>query len=214
MRESALHLGYALTARLDGDSAVLNATLVLDSVTEYSGNAALAADAGRAAGATFAGRLTPEGKLAEFRGDSSLQFVRELTDELEHFFPDLPAGGAEPGVRWADTTEQRSTSSGVPLTIRSIAEHQIGDPEARDGEAVLPIRTNATYTFAGTGTQGGQAFNVEGKGHKATVEWLSRSGRYLGLVTSDSSSFTITLVVTGLQILGRQTRADTVSLAR
>jgi len=213
IQESRLDLGYFLTARLSGDPSSLEATIVLDSVTRYEGNAALALDVHRARGATFFGRLSPEGKLAEFRGgDSSVQVVQELADELQHFFPGLPSGGAEPRARWVDTTEQRSATSGVPLVIRAIASHEVGDVESRSGELALPIRSRAAYTFDGTGTQGGQAFRVEGSGQRTTAEFMSLAGRYLGLITADSSAFTITLPASGLQIQGRQWRADTVSI--
>ena len=213
VQESRLDLGYFLTARLEQDSTDLQATLVLDSVTRYEGTAALATDFRRARGATFVGRLTEDGRLAEFRGgDSSVQFIREMTDELQRFFPGLPPDGAAPGAEWVDTTQQRSVSSGVPLVIRSIAHHQVGEVESRGSEPMLPIRSRVTYDFDGAGTQGGQAFRVDGSGHRVTAEFMSLSGRYLGLVATDSSSFTITISASGLQIQGRQTRSDTVSV--
>ncbi|HWP36465.1 MAG TPA: hypothetical protein VNL18_02815 [Gemmatimonadales bacterium] len=214
IQESRLDLAYFVSADLASDTAgAMIASLVLDSVTRFEGNAATATDFRRAHGSRFSGRLSPTGDLAELSGgDSTVRFLRELTDELRLFFPRLPPGGASPGTTWVDTTEQRSTSSGIPLSIRQITEHRVGDPEAREGALTFPIRRRTTYTFGGTGTQGGQEFQVAGSGRRSTVEFLSVEGRYLGLVTADTSTFTITLGVASLEIPGRQTRADTVSV--
>lgn len=215
VQESRLDLSYFLTAAVADDAGGLTATLIIDSVTRYEGNAAAAADYGKAPGARFSGRLMPDGELANFGGgDSTVRFLRELTDELREFFPRLPAGGAVSGARWVDTTGRRSTSSGVPLEIRMISQHEVRDPEGHAGESALPIRSRTAYTFEGTGAQGGQEFRVEGSGHRSTVEFLSLGGRYLGLVAADSSTFTITLRAVGLVIPGRQTRADTVSVVK
>ncbi|HXV85303.1 MAG TPA: hypothetical protein VD793_01320 [Gemmatimonadales bacterium] len=214
IQESRLDLEYFSTLRLAGTHPAMTATIVVDSITRYEGNAGLTADLARARGVAFTGLVTRGGDLADFRGgDSTVPILRELSDELRRFLPSLPPSGvAEPGIQWVDTTEQRSTSSGVPLTIRAIAEHRVGEPGSRAGEAVLPIQTDARYTFVGTGVQGGQTFEVQGSGQRTTAEFMSVAGRYLGLVTSDSSNFTITLALSGLQITGRQSRADTVSV--
>jgi hypothetical protein len=214
IQESRLDLAYFLTVELAADApGAMSASLALDSVTRFAGDAATATDFRRAHGARFSGRLSPTGDLLEFSGgDPTVLFLRELTDELRQFFPRLPPGGAAPGATWVDTTEQRSISSGIPLSIRQVTQHDVGAAETRGGVLALPIRRRTTYTFAGTGAQGGQEFQVAGSGRRTTVQFLSTQGRYLGLVGADTSTFTITLGVAGLEIPGRQVRADTVTV--
>lgn len=213
IQESDLRLLYYLTAELAPAAAGLSATLVLDSVGRYDGTAAVATDFRQARGVTFKGHLQPNGELAGFQGgDTTIRFIRELREDIRGFFPRLPTPGAEPGARWVDTTERRSTSSGVPLFIWSVANHHVEAVGEHRGEPTLPIRTQTSYHFEGTGVQGGQAFRVDGSGERHETELISITGRYLGLVSTDSSSFMITLAGTGLQIPGRQVRADTVSI--
>lgn len=214
-QQSGLELVYFLSVQIARQGDRLGATLVLDSVSRYRGTAAVDPAAAASRAAVFQAILLPTGELHEFSGgDSTVRFVRELANELRQFFPRILANGAMPGQRWVDTTQQESTSSGVPLSIRSVGEHEVGEPDQHAGLAALPVRSRISYTFSGTGTQAGQEFRVEGTGRRHVVEYLALTGRYLGLTATDSSSFTITLSAAGITIPGRQTRADTVSVIR
>lgn len=214
-QHSGLDLVYYLTVRIARQGDQLRATFVLDSVPTYSGSGAVDPTVSAVRGTAIQGTLTPTGELTELSGgDSSLRAVRELTTELKNFFPRVLAAGALPGQRWVDTTEQQATSSSVPLTIRFIGEHQVGEPAQHPIRPALPIGSRIDYTFSGTGSQGGQEFRVEGTGRRLVTEYLALDGRYLGLTAADSSTFTIALPAVGMTIPGRQARADTVTVVR
>jgi hypothetical protein len=214
-QHSGLVLVYHLTVRIARQGDRLRATLVLDSVPTYSGSGAVDPTVSAVRGTVFQGTLAPTGELTELSGgDSSVRFVHELTTELKNFFPRVLAAGALPGQRWVDTTEQQATSSSVPLTIRFVGDHEVGEPGEHLNQPTLPVRSRIDYTFAGTGSQGGQEFRVEGTGRRLVTEYLALDGRYLGLTAADSSTFTIALPAVGMTIPGRQARADTVTVVR
>lgn len=215
-QNSDLSLVYYLTARLSpGEMGSLQAALVVDSITRYEGSAAVTPDVNRAIGTVFTGRLTRTGTLEEFQGgDSTIPFVREISSEIRRFFPSLPEAGLRPGERWVDSLEQQSSSSGIPLTIRSVAHYQVGEPMVYGDGPVTPVISEVSYTFSGKGQQVGQEFQVEGAGRRYTREFMTQDGRYLGQVAADSSNFTITVSAAGITIPGRQTRSDTVSVVR
>lgn len=214
-QHSGLELVYHLTVRIARQADRLRATLALDSLPRYGGSGAVDPSVSSARGTVFQGTLTPTGELSEFSGgDSTVRFVRELAAELRNFFPRVLAAGALLGQRWVDTTKQQSTTSSVPLAIRSIGEHEVGEPGEHLGRPALPIRSRIDYTFSGTGSQGGQEFRVDGTGRRLVTEYLAPDGRYLGLTAADSSTFTIALSAAGVTIPGRQTRADTVAVVR
>ena len=104
--------------------------------------------------------------------------------------------------------------SGVPLTTTAVSEHQVAGPVDTLATRALPIATHTTYTFSGTGSQGGETFSVHGTGQRRTVEWMDVGGRFLGLTAADTSSFTLALKAADVSIPGHQTRADTVSVIR
>jgi hypothetical protein len=204
-----------LSATLTPDSAGLRVTFTVDSVPEYVTGAPGTTGADAARGATFSGTLAPDGTIAALAGgDSTVRLLAQLGEQLQHFYPRTPGGGISPGMRWTDTTRTTSTGSGVPLTMTAVSEHVVTAFVDTLGTRALPIETRTTYTFAGTGSQGGEPFSVEGTGQRHTVELMGLAGRFLGLAAADTSAYTIALKAADLSIPARQTRADTVSVLR
>ena len=80
-----------VTATLAPDSAGLQATFVVDSVPTYV-TGVPGVDAAR--GATFSGTLAPDGTIATLAGgDSTVRLLAQLREQLQHFYPRLPAAG-------------------------------------------------------------------------------------------------------------------------
>jgi hypothetical protein len=217
LQVSKLSLVYLLSVALSPGSSAreLKAEITVDSVTHYEGMGAVSQAGNEVRGLRFTGILLPTGELRDLRGaDSAEPLVGEIVRDLKQFFPRLLPSGLATGDSWSDTTEQQITSGGIPLAVHSVAEHLVGDPLGDTRGRMLPIKTLTTYTFSGTGRQGGQEFAVEGSGRRHTIEYLSLDGRYRGMVAADTSDFTITLAASGLSIPGKQFRADTVTVLR
>jgi hypothetical protein len=214
-QSSDVVLVACVTATLTPDSGGLRVTFTVDSVPQYTGGAPGGPGGGAARGATFSGTLAPDGRIATLVGaDSSLRLLVQLGEQLQHFYPRIPAGGITPGMRWTDTTRTTSIGSGVPLTMLAVSDHLVATPIDTLGTRALPIETRTTYSFTGTGSQGGEPFSVQGAGQRHTAELMSLAGRYLGLTAADTSSYTIALKAADLTIPAHQTRADTVSVLR
>lgn len=206
-------LVYFVSATLTRQGERLTVSLVVDSVPRYQSDGPAAGEAARARGARFTGDLAPNGEITGLSGgDSTIRLLQQLADELPHFYPRIPAAGVEPRARWTDTTETNSKTGGLPLTIVAVSQHEAGVPADSGADRALPIRTLTTYTFSGTGAQGGQAYSVQGEGRRHTVERLGLGGRFLGMIAVDTSSYTISLRGLDVSIPGRQTRADTLSI--
>jgi hypothetical protein len=204
-----------ITATLAPDSGGLRATFTVDSVPQYAGRAPGGPGGAAARGATFSGTLSPDGRIATLAGaDSSVRLLVRLGEQLQRFYPRISAAGITPGMRWTDTTRTTNIGSGVPLTLLAVSDHLVATPIDTMGTRALPIETHTTYSFTGTGSQGGEPFSVQGAGQRHTAELISLAGRYLGLIAADTSSYTIALKAADLTIPAHQTRADTVSVLR
>lgn len=203
-------LVYFVSATLAREGDRLAVSLTVDSVPRYDTGGPAAGGAGRARGARFVGQLAPNGEIPVLSGgDSTIKLLEQLADDLPHFYPRIPSAGVEPLARWTDTTETTSQTGGLPLTMVAVSHHEAGIPADSGAEPALPIRTLTTYSFSGSGSQGGQAYAVQGEGRRYTVERLSLGGRFLGMIAADTSSYTISLRGLDVSIPGRQTRVDT-----
>jgi len=206
-------LVYFVSATLARQGDRMTLSLTVDSVPRYEAGGPASGLAERARGASFTGDLAPNGEIISLGGgDSSNKLVQQLAEDFRTFYPRVPSTGVEPGSRWTDTTETTSRSGGLPLTVVAVSRHEALMPADSGAERALPIRTFTTYSFSGSGSQGGQAYSVEGEGRRLTTKRLSVVGRYLGMVAADTSSYTISLRGLDVSIPGRQTRADTLSI--
>jgi hypothetical protein len=206
-------LVYFVSATLARQGDRMTLSLTVDSVPRYEANGPATDLAARARGATFTGEFAPTGVITGLRGgDSSNKLVQQLAEELPNFYPRISSTGVEPLSRWTDTTETTSRSGGLPLTVVAVSQHEAEMPADSGAASVLPIRTLTTYSFSGSGSQGGQAYSVQGEGRRHTIKRLSLGGRFLGMTAADTSSYTISLRGLDVSIPARQTRADTLSI--
>ena len=196
-----------------GMTDTMAARLVLDSVAESGGGSA-PGDLAAMRGATWTGRLTPGGELLDLAGPPDAGLANQMFNTLREFYPRLPAAGVLAGDAWVDTVTSDVDVGGVQLTIRAVHDHDaIGLQPWDAGEAFL-IRVTTAYTIAGEGSESGQPLTLNGTGRRHTQEYLSPTGRYLGNVVADTSTYEVVLTALGMSIPGRQWRYDTVRVAR
>ena len=206
-------LVFFVSATLTREGDRLAISLTVDSVPRYESDGPATGLAGRARGVRFTGLLAPSGEITGLSGgDSSNKLVQQLAEDLPSFYPRIPSTGVEPRGRWTDTTQTTSKSGGLPLTVMAVSQHEAHVPADSGAERVLPIRTFTTYSFSGSGSQGGQAYSVEGAGRRHAIKRLGLDGRFLGMIAADTSSYTISLRGLDVSIPGRQTRADTLTI--
>jgi hypothetical protein len=202
---------FYFTANLTPQGEALRVTLTVDSIGRYEvGPASPRTEQIR--GLTFTGTLAPNGEIRGLTGgDSTVRVVTELADGLSHLYPRIPSRGLEPGAQWTDTTQTTSRTGGAPLTVVQVSQHRAEPPTGAGPTDAIPIRTETAYRFSGQGSQGGQAYSVNGEGRRHTVELLGLRGVFHGLTLADTSTFTVSLPALDITIPGRQTRADTLS---
>lgn len=204
---------FFLTASLVRGGERLRVTLTVDSVSRYQAGGPPATGGAQIRGVTFTGDLGADGEIRGLAGgDSAVGVLTELRDELAHLYPRIPPGGVEAGSRWTDTTETTSKTGGLPLLVVAVSHHEAGAPTDSAPEAPLAIRTLTTYTYAGQGSRGGQAYSVTGEGRRHAVELLGPGGQFLGMTSADTSTFAVSMPALDVSIPGRRTHADTLSL--
>lgn len=203
---------YVSTALVETPSG-LRVTLTIDSVPVLSGLPATEAEA--VEGATFTAALSPTGELRDFHGsEREAELLRQISLGLQEFFPRLPSGGAQPGQHWSDTAETGAGARDLKLTIRSLNEHEVIGWTEFGGEQSLHIRTASTYKLRGTGFEAGQEYLLEGGGVAYADQYLSRDGRYLGSISTDTLHSSASLPAMGATIPIVQTRTDTLTIIR
>jgi hypothetical protein len=191
------------------------ATFVLDSILLFDeargGISGAQVDSTR--GATFHAALARNGQMTNFSGgESSGSLARELADRsLRPFFPLIPDRGAEAGAVWVDTLDTQVVVNGLDNSIRLVSEHSALEWTLHAGERALHILTVSNYTFNGSGTQAGREFTIEGSGRRHIHRYLSEDGRYLGLVSADTSDGEAHLIDLDMVIPIQQTRIDSLS---
>jgi hypothetical protein len=214
--ETDFALEYFISADVAAAGDGLAATLVLDSVLLFDGATGGISEAqvDSARGTTFRADLAGNGRLTNFvGGDFSGGLARELADRvLKSFFPFLPDQGAESGLVWADTLETKMVVQGLDNSIRLISEHSATDWTLHSGERALHILTVSNYSFNGSGTQSGRAFTIEGRGRRHIHRYLSENGRYLGLISADTSDAEARITDREMVIPIHQTRIDSLSI--
>ena len=214
--ETQFGLQYFVRTDVITAGQALEATFVLDSILLFEGatGGVSVAQVDSARGATFRANLGRNGRLRDFvGGEFSGGLARELADRvLKPFFPVIPDQGAESGAIWVDTLATHMVVNGLDNSIRLISEHSAIEWTLHTGERALHILTVSNYTFNGSGTQSGRNFTIEGRGRRHTHRYLSEDGRYLGLVSADTSDGEAHLTDMDMVIPIHQTRIDSLSI--
>jgi len=214
--ETDFGLRYFIRADVDSAESGLSVTLQLDSIAVDEGarGGVTQQQVDSAGGAVFQANLEPNGRLSNFYGgESSGGLASELADRiLKRFFPIIPGHGAEVGAAWVDTLDSRMVVNGMENTVSLISEHTALDWTTHAGERALQIATMANYTFTGSGSQAGNDFTLEGSGRRHITRFISEQGRYLGLVSADTSDGEAQVPALGIVIPIQQTRNDSLKI--
>lgn len=208
---------WRMTAATDPSGGEAGLTMTIDSAPTITGTGAdlVQGDVARAAGATFVGTLTSEGRVVGLHGgDSTNAFLQQLAQSAERFFPRVPAGGAVPGVQWSDTLSTSTVSGGLETHLAFVSRSVAGGWVDRDGVQALEVMTDTDYTLVGGGAQMGTEIDLEGTGSRHGIAYLAADGRFLGGTSADTSNMTATVAAMGMMIPIVQTRHDTVSAVR
>lgn len=192
----------------------MTATFTVDSILEANAPGIFSSQRNQVTGSTLTASLTPTGELGEVTTTSENELARQIANTVRLFFPRLPAGGAEPGATWTDTTETLLPTGQVDLTLRAITQYTAADWIDHDGARALPIAVAAAVTISGQGEQMGAEFTLQGDGTTTGTLYLSATGTYLGGVSSGSVSALVDVEVAGLTIPVTMIEADTVSVIR
>lgn len=216
--ETRFGLRYFVHTNVAADSGSLTVAFSLDSIfLEENASAGISsAQVDSARGARFKATLAPTGRLTDFRNPTqSGSLARELADRLlETFFPAIPYKGAEAGATWVDTVHTEIAVNGMENDVRLVNQHAATAWRLKAGERALHIETTSVYTFTGSGSQAGRSFTIEGSGRRHIDRFISEEGRYLGLVSADTSDAEALIEDLDMVIPIHQTRVDTVSIVR
>jgi hypothetical protein len=195
------------------DSNGYPASFTVDSVLSDSGTPQpIAETMSRVRALILAGRLAPRG---DFQGSttsdtSSAQSIAQLVGNFRDFLPRIPAEGLRVGVAWTDTAALTQRGGGGAVTRRVTIRSTAPAWEDHAGARSLRIESSATYSVAGSGQNGGQAFEVGGTGTTTARAFIAEDGRFLGGESQDSTSLTVSLPAQGLSIPVTQVLRSTV----
>jgi hypothetical protein len=159
-----------------------------------------------ARGLTVRGWLAANGEFVDqvFSDSTAATTLSRLLGFFRRFFPHLPPDGARPGASWSDSTTTTEPGGQATLTRTAALRASAGDWETRDGVLALRVDVVETYQFTGSGESGGQQLSLTGGGMRSGTDYLGADGRYLGGVSRDSASLTITLPLQGVSVPQRQ----------
>lgn len=214
--ETDFSFEYFLRVDVVPGSEVFDAILVLDSVSLFEGATAGVSEAqvASARGTVFRAKVGRTGRLTDFVTEgSSGSFTQELADRLlKPFLPIIPVQGGEAGSTWADTVETQILIAGVDNSVRLINDHVATEWTDYAGVRALHIRTLSNYTFNGVGIQAGREFTINGGGRRHIHRYIGEDGRYLGLVSADTSDGEARLPDFDLVVPIHQTRIDSLTI--
>jgi len=208
-------LRWRMTASTDQPGGEAGLRMTIDSAPTVTGTRAdlVQGDLTRAAGTTFVGTLTAEGRVVGLHGgDTTNTFLQQLAQSAERFFPRVPAGGAAPGQQWTDTLSTSTRSGGLEIHLESVSHSEAGGWVDRDGLRALEVATVTDYTLTGGGNQMGTDIDLDGTGSRHGIAYLAADGRFLGGTSADTSNMTATVAAMGMMIPIIQVRHDSVSV--
>jgi len=212
-----LSLAYFLGAKATPAGDALQVSLTLDSVVPGGPlpPGVNASDFQSAVGATFSGVLSPTGEMSSFQeGKGTGQFLGQLNASMPRFFTHVPAGGAQTGQTWSDSTSISTPSGGLDMQISTKTDYVAGSWSAHDGVQALEVTGISHYTISGGGMQGGAEITVDGSGTSHARLLLGAGGWLLGQTSADTTNLTATVLAMGAIIPVTQIRYDTVSVVR
>lgn len=212
-RTSDIDFHLWISSRVTPGDSGLAAALVIDSLQMTSTSLPVPPNLGAVNGATFTGTLEPTGELKHFTApESAPPLVAQLAAGFRMFFPRIPAAGAVAGAAWSDSTSTPLNANGVTGTVMAANTHRATGWAQYAGQRALAVETVSHYTLKGTGSASGQDLSLDGSGTRRSTQYLSAAGVYLGAIGTDSASYTVELMQSGMTIPTTQQSADTLEI--
>ena len=203
-------VGVVITGPADGRG--YPTTFTVDSVLADSGTPQPVADnLSRVRALVLAGRLAPRGDF-QTSDTTSAQSTAQLVGNFRDFMPRIPMEGVRVGTAWTDTMALTQRTGDGAVTRRATIRSAAAAWEDHSGTRSVRIESTTTYSVAGSGQNGGQAFEVGGTGVTTAHAFVAEDGRFLGGDSHDSTSLTISLPAQGLAIPVTQVLHSTVSV--
>lgn len=185
------------------DSVGYPATFLVDSIIADSGTPPPIVDnVSKVRSLVFAGRIAARGEFVNVvPSDSALaQSVVQLLGNFHDFLPRLPVSGVKPGAAWTDTVETTQHGSGSEVSRQTITHTTAAGWESSGNVRSVRLESSQSYRVAGSGKNGGQAFELAGAGTGSGVGHIADDGRYLGGEWHDSTNVTIRLLEQGVAV--------------
>jgi hypothetical protein len=186
-------------------------TFTVDSVLDMQLPGASSAEARRLEGRRFSAAAHPTGELIDFdAGATTSPFAQQVANTIEQFFPTVPFDGVREGAAWTDSTSTVGNSGGAQITTTAVTENHAEVWTQFLGQDALVVAWVSRYRFTGAGEQLGQPFTIDGGGERVGRHYLSRDGRLLATMSTDSSTAQAEVSGLGMTIPIRQIGADSI----
>jgi hypothetical protein len=191
------------------------ATIVLDSMQAAVGGVPAAPDSIiPARGTRWTATLTPNGKLSALRADRTTTLGDQIGSSLRALFPELPPGGARPGMEWTDTTEVPIRADAFDAVERSLTRYRAADSDDPKAKKALKLESTGTYQRTGKGAQYDQQMEMTASGNRTGVYYVNSDGTLTSARGSDSGDMTITVPAVGQTVPVKQAGSYVISSTR
>jgi hypothetical protein len=188
--EQKVNLGYIafLTVTLNDSAGGRTVRAVVDSIAPDSGMMPqVSGPLSAAKGATGAGFVDPSGALQGFKqiGDTNSVRGNTLRGLVSSLFPKVKPT-AKAGDSWTDTTETKDSTSGAPVTRRSVTAYKASAGAAK----TVKIDLTGSYSLAGGGANG---ITFEGTGKSTGTFQRSSEGYIVDGSFNDNADLSLTI---------------------
>ena len=144
-------------------------------------------------GRKVTGLMSPQGEVFDFQmpNDRASPVGGQEYRSLRSFLLRFPNAGLRAGLRWADTVSNPFSNMGLEGTETTIVTSRVAGDTTIAGVRAWRVERTVTGTVSGSGTQNGQAIVLDGTRSVAGESYVSRSGVYLGSVSTQEVKTTM-----------------------
>jgi hypothetical protein len=169
-------------------------TVRVDSVDVQSDFDAQKPDVSFERGATFAGTISPTGRIYAFgshasaNGTLTSSNLAALGKSFQHFLPVFPSPDVHIGLTWSDTAEQHELhrSSFDSVVTQTVTTWKVAADTTVAGSHAWRVDRSATIAMSGDGTEAGQTIHLDGDGSIKSASYINPAGIYLGSKSSQN----------------------------
>jgi hypothetical protein len=193
-QQSLERTAYLRLTLTEGAGGTYRATIVLDSLHAAASAVAVPADSlVSVRGIRWTATVTTAGHVSNLVAHRPTTLGDQITNHLRLLFPVLPTGGAKAGAEWTDSTQFPLKADAFDATEQVRVSYRAEDDNGKG----IRIRSNGTYTRAGTGKRFDQQLGMTASGKRQNVHRFGGDGVLLSAEGSDSGKMTITVPSVG-----------------